>query len=331
MQRPLGLLILLCGETPAVWACPYIIREAGFVVRDPRPYRACVCSSEESGGTEGLLPQVEAMARKLLAESNVTAEVVNINQQTDHPAAQTAALLHPLPATILISPEGQTLSLRPPGSEPTAVESDLEATVHSPLRDKLRDLLIDRWCVFVLKESGEREPDSRAHHLAESAAQAAVGMTGEMGHVIHHPPAILAVPGEEQGERVLLWSLGLLDREGPGIAVVFGRGRRLGPVLWHAEITREALLTYVRLLGYNCTCTSDPSQILGPTVPMVWDELTVQRIREMLGFDPESPQVRNTLAGVWTMLPMGSTSTDIGDLDPGYIEIPISFEETPQE
>jgi len=125
---------------------------------------------------------------------------------------------------------------------------------------------------------------------------------------------------------VLRWSLGLDDCATEArVAILWGVGRRLGPILSGDKLTATNLAACFKLLGENCTCTADPRSFLGPCVPLAWTKAQRQEVRDRLGFDPEAPEARNSLAGVWTTLESGKVTGGDALPDPGagYIEFPV--------
>ncbi len=333
----LPLLAALSAACTVALACPYTIRDAGFIVRDPSPYRLCICVADRTPGREHLDEWLRDSAAELLAEANVEVETVNLDHDPDHEA--TAGLASPelreLPAAVLVSPGGDALRMPGPATDRMADEQLLAlvgAVASSPKRDELKAHLVDNWCVTVLAEGSDTTANQRARAAAKAAGEEIVGKSTELGQVIETEPHLLAVAADDPAERLLIASLGLADGDpaDPRLAVVFGAGRRLGPVLQGAEIAKRPVLEYLEMLARSCTCTSDPGELLGPSVPLVWDADTRARAREALGFDPEKPEVRMVLAGVWQSLaaPDRSASEPFGYTDE-YVEFPVETSAQP--
>ncbi len=313
------------------FGCPYAIRDAGFIVRDPSPYHLYLCVNDRTPEREHLDDRLAASATEFLADSNVEAEVVNLDRQPDHQAAAALASLsiRELPAAVLVSPLREAVRIRGLAMDHApdeALRAVLAASVASPRREELKEHITEHWCLMVLAEGTDAKANERARAAAQAAAEQAVGMSTELGQTIEAPPRLLRLPADDPGEAVLLAALGL--REGdpadPRLAVVFGTGRRLGPVLRGAEIAERSVLAYLETLGRSCACTSDPSELLGPSVPLVWDAEIRARVRDSLGFDPEKPEVRMVLAGVWQsqMVPGAGETRPFGSADE-YVEFPV--------
>jgi len=301
--------VLLIALATSAGACPYSIHDAGFIVRDVSPYHLYLCLASDTPGREDLRTRFRRAAGTYLLDSNVAGEVVNVHDLPTHEAARHLKAMGKvdLPAVLLVSPRGEALRLPGPGvslASDESCEAMMRDVVSSPAVEKLRAHLVDRWCAIVVDAAScspsERE---RAAKTAQAAAQRAVGITTEMAQSIDKPPFVLLLEGGPQarGEAVLRWSLGIGESAptSPVAAVVFGAGRRLGPLIRGAALTEQALLDDIAVLGRNCTCTSDPTDVIGPTIPMVWDAKTRARAAKALGFDPESPDALMTLSGVW--------------------------------
>ncbi len=327
----------------AAFGCPYSIRDAGFIVREPRPYTLTVFVSDRTPAKDNLAQWLTAAADKYLLESNVEAEVVNI----DHPP-NPSAITHleslgteDLPAAILISPRDKAISLPSLGRERVseeAVQELVRQVVVSPKRAELVRHIIADWCVVILAEGTDMAENLRVAQAIAGARNTVVGTSTEMGQRIEKSPYLITLSPADVAERVFMWSIGLApdDKTQTRLAVLFGMGRRIGPVLTADKISESMLTNIFLLLGRNCTCTTDPGWLLGPAAPLVWGEKLQRQVYDTLGFDPNNPAVAATLAGAWTSLrTMGSPdsyrnaegeNTECSSplpLSPGYIEFSV--------
>ncbi len=326
-----------CVLSGAAAGCPYSIRDAGFIVRDPSPYDLYICVDDRTPGRESVDEWLAVAAHEWLSDSNVDARAVNLDQNPDHEAASALASLkiRKLPAAVLVSPDSDALQMPGPATDGVS-EGELRAiaaaAVSSPKRDELKTHLVDDWCVLVFAEGSDPRANQRARSAVEAAGKEIVGKPTELGPAIETEPHVLTVSVDDPGEQVLLGSLDLAagDPADPRLAVVFGVGRRLGPVLRGAEIAERPVLGYLETLGRSCTCTSDPSELLGPSVPLAWDGDTRAHVREALGFDPEKPEVRMVLAGVWESVaaPDSGAGEPFGYADE-YVEFPVETSAQP--
>jgi hypothetical protein len=337
MNAVAALSLLAAGYAVA---CPYTIRDAGFIVRDPAPYRVYVCVRNDTPRRDELAEAVAAASTRHLMESNVTAEFVNLDEAPDHEAADHLGRLDiaELPAAILVTPGGGSLSLPGLGPElasPEAVETAIEGAVSSPRREELLERLVEHWAVLVLAEGPDAGENERLRGTLARAAKRVAGKKTELGMEIETGPHVLSVSAQDARESVWLRSIGLEDTGPPRarIGVLFGMGRRLGPVLPGEEADEDAVLQYTDTLTRTCTCTSDPSDLLGPCIPLVWDAAKQEEVRETLGFDPDSPGVRMALAGVWpALLGPDAGEADLPGAPGGYVEFwtePVAEGEEP--
>lgn len=334
LRKCLGALVVawvLCASGgQSARACPYCIREAGFIVRDVDPYRIAFFVRPDTPGAKELSAWVEQSAKRLLGDTNAEAEVIDLEAAQDNPTVKHyKALKEPaLPAAVLVSPRGQAMQLAlPTPLTAESVHATIAGVVSSPARDEVLGHIIRDWAVVLVVPGPEEAETDAVQRAATRAAGAVAGSVTEMGHRIKYPPFVMTVRPDNPAERILLWSLGLTDQEEPGaqVAILYGMGRRLGKALSAAEATQAGLVDRFKLLGRNCTCTSDPSWLLGPAAPLVWSEDLQILTREALGFDPNSPAVLMTLAGAWKSLKEQAEGAEGGAAAPqgtDYIEFP---------
>ncbi len=331
--------VLLCG---AALGCPYSIRDAGFIVRDPEPFRLVVFHDPVMSITRGAMElEAKAAQEKHLKLSDVVMEVLATGTAGDE-ADRAAQLREDLtqkgarpPRAVLISPEGRGMVAH--GSEAPLdrawYENLARLAVTSPARQQIADLLVPSWCVLLVVQGKDAVENAAVLEAVQQAAQSMVGFKPEMGDTVTKAPPVVSVKWDDPQEQVLIWSLGLADHgeSAAKAAIIFGRGRRLGPVFWGATITAETLKQGMRLLGRNCTCTSEPAQILGPVMPLRWDRDRQAQAREALGFDPDAPAALSALSGVWVDFRQGGEKRTPGEYLPdpasGYIELPLDMGE----
>ncbi|MGE5531022.1 MAG: hypothetical protein ACM3VW_02750 [Bacteroidota bacterium] len=315
----LPALVLLAAHA---YGCPYSIRDAGFIVRDPEPYRFVVtgCGDAKASSCRTELRQAAGI---VLDQANVEARVVDTSDETDPLAAKVAALDRTQCA--LISPAGEMLPLAA-GLEYAPA---LRQVVESPLRETLLRHLIRQWAVVLVVEGTDAAQNRKVVGAATAAVKEMAGFKPEMGEPVKAAPPVLRVRWDDPKEQVLRWALGLEegDRKQARVAILFGRGRRVGQVLSSAQATTGLMMERLKLLGRNCTCTADPSWLLGPALPLNWGREVQEQVREQLGFDPNSPAVATTLSGVWKTLQPRDAALVPGESVPepntGYVEFSV--------
>lgn len=318
--------LVLSGWATLAAACPYTIRDSGYIVTERTPYQVCFVVDGRTEGRDQVSGWVKRAAAAILAHSNLQGKVLDLSAGKEGRLyrAYEASGKPPPPAALLVSPQGNALRLAgfgPGAVSEAAVRSVLAGAATSPARRKLKAALVEPWCVLVLA-TGTRAGDNQQ---ATKAVAAAVATTKKIFRDAREKrfllPETLTLALSDPRETVFLWSLGLLDddRSAPRVAVVFGRGRRLGAVLEGPRITARNVSRLLWLLAQNCACTSDPSWLLGPVVPLVWPRSLQARVVARLGFDPQSPGAFASLSGVWTGLAEGP-STSASDNDLGYLD-----------
>ena len=82
------------------------------------------------------------------------------------------------------------------------------------------------------------------------------------------------------------------------MAILMGRGRRVGPVLIDEEISPTAVFGILNAVGQSCECDLDRSWMQGPRVPLRWDAAAKERVVQDLSFDAESPFVKTEISGI---------------------------------
>jgi hypothetical protein len=317
----LPALVLLAALGQAS-GCPYSIRDAGFIVRDPEPYRFVVtgCGDAKASSCRS---EVRQAAGIVLDQANVETKVIDPADESDPLAAKVAALGKTQCA--LISPAGEMLPLAT-GLEYAPV---LRQVVESPLRQMLLRDLIRQWAVVLVVEGTDAAQNRKVVAAAAAAVKQMVGFKPEMGESVKAAPPVLRVRWDDPKEQVLRWALGFEegDRKQARVAILFGRGRRVGQVLSSAQATTGLMVERLKLLGKNCTCTADPSWLLGPALPLNWGREVQEQVREQLGFDPNSPAVATTLSGVWKTLQPRDSALVPGESVPepntGYVEFSV--------
>ena len=315
--------------------CPYSIRDAGFIVHDPHPYELAFlteCSKEKAIETER---KVTKAADVFLADSNVVARVINLREDSARRYEQLAERLGVarFPAAALIASDDRAFLLKTfdgPALTQEAIENAMQMAVASPKRAEIKKHIITAWCVVILVEGENAKESDEIVSAINAAGKSILGTVTEMGKTIRVAPWLVRLRLNE--EKTLRWSLGLGGEveTSPRVAIVFGALRRLGPAIIGAEATQQTLSDLFLLLGRNCTCTSDPSRILGPCAPVVWGRDEQIEVRNTLGFDANNPAVIGALSGVWKTVGDQSAS-GLGDLldgaGLGYTEITLDYSE----
>lgn len=326
--RQLPVILLLLSLVSAR-ACQYNVRDVGFVDLETEPYRLyALVGSNATAGTVSLLQEICPVA---LEDSNIRFEVVTEAEATNHPASPYLAggRDHPVPRAVLVSPEGQALSLplvqpgRPFGD---SVLSVLGEVASSPKREELLAAASRRFAAVLLIEG---ESVAANHRAREAVAQAIDTIRNQMPALpkrIAEPPALVVLEAAALSrERVLLWSLGLDTNTTahPRAAVIYGRARWIGPLMKGDEITERNLAGLLSIVGADCECGLDVAWTLGTRLPVRWDADRHAQVVRALGFDPANPLVRMEVGRIAGR--SGATRT----VASGYQEVLLSTDPAP--
>ncbi|MFM8421715.1 MAG: hypothetical protein ACKOEQ_16510 [Verrucomicrobiota bacterium] len=260
-------------------ACRYTVRDTGFVDLGSPSYRLAWSVPKDS--PESFQQAVKAAASALLAESNVRLEAAEAR-----PGEASSARL--------IDPEGRELALGrwEPGMDPFRL---VEAVVTSRMREQVLAECLRGYAVAFLVEGTDAAENARVAEAARSALARVAALQPGMPKPVEKPATLVVVPSSGvEAEKVLVWGLGLepvATRE-PRLALMYGRGRRLGTPLEGPLITATTLRERLVLVGQDCECDLDREWLRGPLVPARWDAALQQAALAALGFDPENPMIR---------------------------------------
>lgn len=338
LRSTVPFLSLLWAVTQ-VLSCPYSIRDSGFIIRDPVPYRLIWLSH---GAAPEALAATQLLHDKIAAqvfdEANVRPELLDTKREPQHPLRSKLESLATADGQVFLAAPDDRVT-EPPLSPASIMEKALtelfQQTVDSPKRREIVQEIITHWCVVVVVEGADPAQSAAVARAAAAAADQLVGFKPEMGDPIQAAPPVVRLRADDPDERITRWSVGLEegDLRETRAAILFGKGRRVGPVLTAAQATEGRFLELFRLLGKNCTCTADPTWLLGPALPLKWGRDLRQQVRVALGFDPDNPNVAATLSGVWKNFRARDSALVPGETVPdpttGYMEFNLQQEATP--
>lgn len=299
---------LLCFVLPEAFGCPYSVRDVGFVDLDPVPYRLYCFVRDNTPQKDDIAATFEKISRVVLMDANAEAELVNIDQQETHEAVEYFRFweIKSLPAAVVVSPTGRSMQVPISSGDKPFEEtawSALESVVSSPKRDELMDHIVKAWCVVLLVQGEDAAENARAEQAVTKAKEIIAGSLTPMGRTVDDAPHVVVIPSEHSAEEeVLLWSLDLAsyDTSGPRVAVVYGRGRQIGPILEGDNLTMDSVLAILHAIGASCGCETDRRWLLGTTIPMRWGSEQEAEAAKRLAFDPESPMVKTEVSRIWS-------------------------------
>jgi len=321
--RLVGLAGLACCAA-AVLACKYNVRDVGFVDLENVSHRLVVTPGTATPKAE--VDTLRHTAGAVFLDSNVSAEFAE---------PKGAAL-----ALQLISPDGRTLPLKwEPGETALAdaAWAALEPAVASPTREALLETMPSAYAVTLLAEGTDAAMNGVARAATERAIKQIIQLMPDLPKQVAAPPKLLVLTRQEAArERVLLWSMGVDVEEAadPSLVILYGRGRRVGPVLTGALITQTEVYRSLAVLGQDCECELDRSWMRGPLMPSRWDSELQSAVLKHLGFDAEHPLVKAEVSRILARGP-GANARPVGLTRDGlvntlgYVESDIEAPEEP--
>ena len=103
---------------------------------------------------------------------------------------------------------------------------------------------------MLLLEGEDASENAYVSEAAQRAVDRIKPLLGVMAKPVKRPPRIITLPFDQRGrERILLWSLGVSGEKAARAAVLFGRGRRMGPLLAGESLSESNLYSLMRIIG----------------------------------------------------------------------------------
>jgi len=318
------ILCCLAAHVHPAFACRYNVREVGFIDVGIEAYRLHVYLPDDTPADE--VASVKEGADVTLGDSNIRFEPLVVRPDVNQPAMKflTSHGIGRFPAAVLVSPDGQSLPLTLAGGAlKQAVSAVIEYALRSPTRQEILQKAAESYGVVLLIDG----PDSQRNVAAREAISTAIGRIGEqlglLPKPIGKPPALVTLDRQSLSrEEILLWGLGLKaqDVNEPLAAVLYGRGRWIGPLFRGAMFTADHLTELLSIIGADCECGLDHRFLQGTMLPARWDEDLHQKVVESLGFDPEDPMVKMEMVSI---VRRGMGGFDGADMPLGYREIQV--------
>ena len=243
---------------------------------------------------------MKSTAREIFENSNISFEIINIDQQPDHPAL---AYLAPeqnksYPAAVLISPDGHALPIPIGLSGPDfkqSLKKNFNSILFSDIRSDLQQKVSLNYGVILLVEGRDRSENQQAKKAIGEAIARVTKNMDLMPKPIKNAPVMIVYKNDQlTSDPVLLWTLGLdaarVDK--PHAAIFYGRARWLGPLFKNKEISRNNISEILHVIGADCECGLDKNWLRGTMMPMRWNKEVQTTIAENLGFDPDNPMIK---------------------------------------
>ena len=266
-----------------VLACRYSVRDTGFIdlASAGSSYRLqLIAPPDFSPATRRALDQAAAV---MLMDANVTLETGEAGRPGE-------------PASLrLVDSDGRALTVATLTNAAQDFLPLLESIATSPFRDQLYRESLRAYGLILLIEGSDLAANQRARADAQAAIAATAKLIPGMPKPVDVPPQLVVLGRAAQAaESILIWGLGFEPgpSDQPRLALLYGRGRRLGSPLEGPLITQTALRERLVLIGQDCECDLDRAWLRGPLYPGRWDRSLQEVAAKVLGFDPENPMVR---------------------------------------
>lgn len=275
---------LLLASVDVSWACRYSVRDTGFVDLGHSSWRLELSS----------IPSFSTQIQESLSRAvKQVASDCNLEFQSRMESAPGAT-----PQLRLLDGEGRSLNVASGDSLPrddAGAQRLVDSVFQSPARDQILAEALRAYAVVLLVEGSDAAANERARDAVKSAIANVTRLMPGMPKPVKVPPQLIALPlAAQTREAVLLWSLGLDPQPtgDPRVAIVYGRGRRLGTSLEGPLITQTVLRERLVLIGQDCECDLDRAWLRGPLMAARWDRGMQDAAAKILGFDPENPLIR---------------------------------------
>ncbi len=314
-------------------ACRYTVREIGFADFGSDFYQFVLFKDSRISDADAKL--FKNISYAALLDANINAQVIDVQKE------KLSLLLEyykkssdgKLPNAILVSPEGRAKSLMFNGTEDFTqiIWSLLEKIVTSSARDKLMKNIIKSFGVVYFIEGNNSEENIRTRKIVEKAIEEIKLVMMSLPKPVHIPPAIITIKANEtDDEDILLWSLGWeeSDKSKPAVALIYGRGRRMGPMLKGNYIREDVIRNMLRFIGEDCECGLDRSWMLGTMIPLRWDSKLKAAVLAQYGFDADNPMVISEMSQILSVAPERLNNSVDTDILYGYSENVVSISDS---
>jgi hypothetical protein len=317
------------------FGCKYTVRDIGFTDLGATPYQLYFYVDDQT--PDKIVSTFQRVAYAALLDANIETETINIDQQAQHRAMEyfRPRKIESLPAVILANPYGNQIILPLSYTNEKFKETVwqlIENVVTSPLRKKLVDQLAGTYGTVLLIEGKDKAKNSLAQNAIARAIEDISQVLKIMPKPIKEPPQIELISQQEfVHEKVLLWSIDadMTEREEPQVAIIYGRGRRIGPVINGREITKDNIFSLLAIIGADCECGLDRSVMLGKMIPLRWEKEIQSELAKSLGFDVENPMVKSEMNQILSMPPLLQGNKNSSNPFMAYREGIVKFDNVP--
>ena len=307
-----------------LFACRYTVREIGFADFGKDQYWFVLFNDGSISDAD--IKNFKNTARAAMLDANVIVEVIDVNKDdsslTKYYKEYTGKRK---PNIMLISPEQRAKEFFIDKSEnfSLALWDLIEEILISPARNELTKNIIKAYGVIFFVEGKNKEENEKARALLDIGIDEIKKIMGGLPHPVNTPPHVITIkPNEIKNESVLLWSLGWkeADADHPAIAMMYGRARRMGPILTGNMIKQDVIENMMRFIGEDCECGLDRSWMLGTMLPLRWDSKLKAAVFKEHGFDADNPMIISEMSQILSIAPERVNNSIDTDILYGYSE-----------
>ena len=328
-KRLVTLLFIFCFcNTLIAYSCRYTIREIGYSDIGSEPHYLYIFTNSETSEKE--ISSIHNLSHSILNETNVKLKLFDADKEKYN--------IKSFPSAVFVFPGGEHMifSLKQAGrSLNESVWMLLDNLVTSTCRNTIKEKLIQAYCVVLVVEGDDRQQNENVLFETKKAVREITRMLDQMPKVVDSPPAVVVLPRKDiPDERLLLTSLGITEKETgmPSVAILYGRGRIMGPVLQGDLISRDIIHNLLSIVGADCECGLDHSWILGRMIPLRWESSVQNELAKNLGFDIENPMVRSEMSQILSLKQAHVKSLDpMGSSLFGYSEGELDIAKSPEK
>ncbi|SVC20266.1 uncharacterized protein METZ01_LOCUS273120, partial [marine metagenome] len=252
-------------------ACRFNVRDVGFVDLGSALYKLFLFVPNGTSSTD--IDSLKSIAFATYLDSNVKAKVLTYGSADKAGIGGFLPQIQDRAQAVLVSPdEKRTVSVEVTSkNQPLSVSAwdGLESVFDSPRRNAVLAKVYEHYGVVLIVEGKNASENTRIRKMAEAVVKSITDKMDKLEKEIREPPVVEVISAKEfAGERAFMWSLGITEiAETPQVAVLYGRGRIIGPVLRDERLDERSLAAIVNTIGLNCECGLDRKWMQGTMIP----------------------------------------------------------------
>ncbi|TKG96501.1 hypothetical protein EYV94_04430 [Puteibacter caeruleilacunae] len=277
------LAVMMCiGLTAS--ACRFTVREIGFSTLSRDMYSLVVMTDQSYEDIENW-----KKCERRLVDSNIRMVLLHPEDDATHPFTKLIKRKYVrLPSYVLIAPDDHMLKL-----SRSSLNEVVETVLESPVRTKLRTAVPDGFAVILWVHGKKYNDNNEMRKIVKDARARIVNVMPHMPKEVKNGPFIQEISEEIfQKEKILMWSLGLMDiPDRPQAFILYGRGRMMGGAVALKNAREGYLFKLLSMIGADCECGLDRKWMLGDQVPLLWNKKDQKQLVDIVGFDVDNPMI----------------------------------------